>query len=216
MKGCRIIVNTIWSLGWFGTSDLILIDLPLRLPIIFGRNDIRLVLVTWQPCISSQWKHHWGLILQALVDKLGRLFEPYVIQILPMLLACFGDGDGGVREAADSTSRAIMSHLSGHGAAFGTPRPQSTSAPVHVLPSRCQSAQDVNLWDTGMNWVRLLSPTPFRTDQKFAKNTSDYSSTLLSPLIIRISINSSSVGHQDYGPAFQWYHFSVFLVVCAQ
>lgn len=50
------------------------------------------------------------------MDKLGRLFEPYVIHILPMLLACFGDGDPGVREATDAASRAIMSHLSGQGA----------------------------------------------------------------------------------------------------
>ena len=50
-----------------------------------------------------------------MVDKLGRLFEPYVIQILPMLLVAFGDGDASVREATDGASRAIMSQLSGQG-----------------------------------------------------------------------------------------------------
>lgn len=33
------------------------------------------------------------LAFECLSDKLGRLFEPYVIQILPMLLVCFGDGN---------------------------------------------------------------------------------------------------------------------------
>lgn len=52
---------------------------------------------------------------ECLVERLGRLFEPYVIQILPMLLVAFGDGDPGVREATDGASRAIMSQLSGQG-----------------------------------------------------------------------------------------------------
>jgi hypothetical protein len=29
---------------------------------------------------------------ECLCEKLGRLFEPYVIHILPLLLQCFGDG----------------------------------------------------------------------------------------------------------------------------
>ena len=52
---------------------------------------------------------------ECLVERLGRLFEPYVIAILPKLLVAFGDGDAGVREATDGASRAIMAQLSGHG-----------------------------------------------------------------------------------------------------
>ena len=37
------------------------------------------------------------LAFECLSEKLGRLFEPYVIQILPMLLNCFGDGSQAVR-----------------------------------------------------------------------------------------------------------------------
>lgn len=54
---------------------------------------------------------------ECLVEKLGRLFEPYVIHVLPMLLVAFGDGDPAVREATDGASRAIMSQLSGQGEA---------------------------------------------------------------------------------------------------
>ena len=34
---------------------------------------------------------------ECLSEKLGRLFEPYVIHILPMLLICFGDSQKEVR-----------------------------------------------------------------------------------------------------------------------
>ena len=46
---------------------------------------------------------------------LGRLFEPYVIKIMPLLLAAFGDGKTSVREAAQGAARAIMRNLTGHG-----------------------------------------------------------------------------------------------------
>ena len=53
------------------------------------------------------------LAFECLSDKLGRLFEPYVIQILPMLLVCFGDSSQAVRDAADGAARAIMGQLTG-------------------------------------------------------------------------------------------------------
>ncbi|KAJ1557917.1 translational activator of GCN4, partial [Nowakowskiella sp. JEL0078] len=45
---------------------------------------------------------------------LGRLFEPYVIQILPFLLTAFGDGNKEIREATEDTCKVIMSKLSAH------------------------------------------------------------------------------------------------------
>lgn len=45
---------------------------------------------------------------------LGRLFEPYILQILPLLLISFADSVTAVREATAETSRVIMSNLSAH------------------------------------------------------------------------------------------------------
>ncbi|KAF9918095.1 translational activator of GCN4 [Lobosporangium transversale] len=54
------------------------------------------------------------IAFETLSQTLGRLFEPYVIQILPLLLVCFGDSVMDVRQATSDTARAIMGKLSGH------------------------------------------------------------------------------------------------------
>lgn len=51
---------------------------------------------------------------ETLSQALGRLFEPYVIQILPYMLVCFGDSSTEVREATSDAARVIMSNISGH------------------------------------------------------------------------------------------------------
>ena len=51
---------------------------------------------------------------ETMSQMLGRLFEPYILQILPYLLTCFGDGTAQVREAVADTARVIMSNLSAH------------------------------------------------------------------------------------------------------
>jgi len=61
-------------------------------------------------------QHRQGALMayETLSALLGRLFEPYVIQILPLLLVAFGDGSQEVREAVADASRVIMSKLSAH------------------------------------------------------------------------------------------------------
>jgi hypothetical protein len=40
--------------------------------------------------------------------ELGSKFEPYVVQILPHLLACFGDASTDVREATQDAARYVL------------------------------------------------------------------------------------------------------------
>ncbi|KAI8927350.1 armadillo-type protein [Entophlyctis helioformis] len=54
------------------------------------------------------------LAYETLSFTLGRTFEPYVIQLLPLLLVCYGDANKQVREATEDTCRVIMSKLSAH------------------------------------------------------------------------------------------------------
>ncbi|MCJ1397879.1 translational activator of GCN4 [Xylographa trunciseda] len=46
---------------------------------------------------------------------LGRVFEPYIIQIVPQLLACFGDASADVREACLDAAKTCFASLSSYG-----------------------------------------------------------------------------------------------------
>jgi hypothetical protein len=51
---------------------------------------------------------------ETLASTLGRLFEPYIIKILPLLLTCLGDTSTDVRDATADAAKVIMSRVSGH------------------------------------------------------------------------------------------------------
>lgn len=55
------------------------------------------------------------LAYELLSTILGRLFEPYVIQIVPQLLTGFGDGNANVREASLAAAKACFAQLSSYG-----------------------------------------------------------------------------------------------------
>lgn len=84
---------------------------------------------------------------ECLCEKLGRLFEPYVIHILPLLLVCFSDQVVAVREAADSAARVIMAHLSGQGVKL-------------ILPALLKGLED-KAWRTKQGSVQLLGAMAF-------------------------------------------------------
>ncbi|TFK26296.1 translational activator GCN1 [Coprinopsis marcescibilis] len=54
-------------------------------------------------------------VLETLSSTLGRLFEPYITHVLPLLLSSFGDSTADVREGTQDAARIIMGNLSGYG-----------------------------------------------------------------------------------------------------
>ena len=80
--------------------------------------------------------------IELLSSRLGLLFEPYVIVLLPSLLQAFSDNSDYVRNAANHTTGLIMSKLSAHGvklvmpavlSAFNDPAWRTKQASIHML-----------------------------------------------------------------------------------
>ncbi|KAJ2726333.1 translational activator of GCN4 [Coemansia sp. Benny D115] len=84
---------------------------------------------------------------ETMSSTLGRLFEPYVIQFVPVLLNLFGDPNGDVREAALDTARVIMGSISGHGVKL-------------ILPAALQGLSD-DQWRTKKGSVEMLGAMAF-------------------------------------------------------
>jgi hypothetical protein len=79
---------------------------------------------------------------ETLSNTLGRLFEPYISHILPLLLASFGDTTSDVREATQDAARVIMGNMSGYGVKL-------------MLPSLL-SGLDEKQWRTKKGSIELL------------------------------------------------------------
>lgn len=84
---------------------------------------------------------------EVLATVLGRLFEPYISDIIPTLLACFGDSSIDVREATQDASKAIMSRLSGH-------------AVKVILPTLLEGLDDKQ-WRTKKGAIELMGAMAF-------------------------------------------------------
>lgn len=82
------------------------------------------------------------LVFECLSQRLGILFEPYIIVILPIMLKCFADASTQVRDAASQTAKGIMANLSAHGVKL-------------VLPSLLTSLED-NAWRTKQAGIQIL------------------------------------------------------------
>ncbi|KAI3646171.1 hypothetical protein MP228_009099 [Amoeboaphelidium protococcarum] len=63
---------------------------------------------------SVEKKQGAMFIIEALAMIIKRLFEPYLMDVLPCLLTCFGDSSSDVRLAAIDAAKVVMSNLSSH------------------------------------------------------------------------------------------------------
>ncbi|KAG1685616.1 hypothetical protein DVH05_007823 [Phytophthora capsici] len=82
------------------------------------------------------------LVFECLSQRLGLLFEPYIIVILPVMLKCSADASPQVREAASHTAKGIMANLSAHGVKL-------------VLPSLLGALEE-SAWRTKQSGIQIL------------------------------------------------------------
>jgi hypothetical protein len=79
---------------------------------------------------------------ETLSSTLGRIFEPYITYVLPLLLTSFGDSTADVREATQDAARIIMGNMSGYGVKL-------------ILPSLLSGLEEKQ-WRTKKGSIELL------------------------------------------------------------
>jgi hypothetical protein len=96
------------------------------------------------------------LAYELLSTILGRLFEPYVIRIVPQLLAGFGDANADVRDAALSAAKACFAKLSSYGV-------------KHILPTLLNGLDD-DQWRSKKGACDLLGAMAYLDPQQLAQS----------------------------------------------
>jgi hypothetical protein len=89
----------------------------------------------------------------------GRLFEPYVIEIVPELLAGFGDSNGGVREACLAAAKACFARLTSYGV-------------KRIMPTLLAGLDD-DQWRSKKGACDLLGAMAYLDPQQLARSLPD-------------------------------------------
>ncbi|KAJ6865006.1 protein ILITYHIA-like [Populus alba x Populus x berolinensis] len=121
--------------------------------------EIRESLADW-----SSVKHREGaqLAFECFCETLGKLFEPYVIQMLLLLLVSFSDHVLAVREAAECAARSMMSQHSAQGVKLVLP--SILKAPFVDLIGLEDKA-----WRTKQSSVQLLGAMAYCAPQQLSQ-----------------------------------------------
>lgn len=99
------------------------------------------------------------LAYELLSTILGRLFEPYVIQIVPQLLTGFSDSNANVRDAALAASKACFAKLSSYGV-------------KKILPTLLDGLED-DQWRSKKGACDLLGAMAYLDPQQLAQSLPD-------------------------------------------
>ncbi|KAI1455584.1 translational activator GCN1 [Annulohypoxylon moriforme] len=99
------------------------------------------------------------LAFELLASILGRVFEPYVIQIVPQLLAGFGDSNADVRDACLAAAKACFAKLSSYGV-------------KQILPTLLNGLDD-DQWRSKRGACDLLGAMAYLDPQQLAQSLPD-------------------------------------------
>jgi hypothetical protein len=99
------------------------------------------------------------LAFELFATILGRLFEPYVIQIVPQLLAGFGDSNGDVRDACLAAAKACFGNLSSYGV-------------KKIMPTLLDGLEDQQ-WRSKRGACELLGAMAYLDPQQLANSLPD-------------------------------------------
>ncbi|CAE7507629.1 ILA, partial [Symbiodinium microadriaticum] len=121
-----------------------------------------------EACTSGSINQRQGALFafELLSERLGMLFEPYVISIVPLLLKSFSHSSDHVRDAAQDAARVIMAKLSAHGV-------------KQVLTPILASLPTEKAWKSKQEALRLLGTMAFCESAK--KSLADISSVIRNP-----------------------------------
>ncbi|KAI1204428.1 translational activator GCN1 [Annulohypoxylon truncatum] len=99
------------------------------------------------------------LAFELFASILGRVFEPYVIQIVPQLLAGFGDSNADVRDACLAAAKACFAKLSSYGV-------------KQILPTLLNGLDD-DQWRSKRGACDLLGAMAYLDPQQLAQSLPD-------------------------------------------
>ncbi|KAI1770616.1 translational activator GCN1 [Hypoxylon cercidicola] len=108
---------------------------------------------------EAQQREGAFLGFELLATILGRLFEPYVIQIVPQLLTGFGDSNGDVRDACLAAAKACFAKLSSYGV-------------KQILPTLLNGLDD-DQWRSKRGACELLGAMAYLDPQQLAQSLPD-------------------------------------------